>query len=111
MKLDLESLVLRAGAHSAASGEACFIEAASIYHGEPFADRDVDNFCPRIEAYGRALNDWLPQKDRQRLKAFIRENVKAFTSQIDGTRWLDLPFAFVPWWDRRAELAAKVGRT
>lgn len=24
-----------------------------------------------------------------------------FTSQIDGERWYDLPFAFEPWWERR----------
>ncbi len=25
-----------------------------------------------------------------------------FTSQIDGQRWYDLPFAFDPWWDAKA---------
>jgi len=24
-----------------------------------------------------------------------------FTSEIDGTRWLDIPFAYAPWWRDR----------
>ena len=26
-------------------------------------------------------------------------NVVPFTSQIDGERWLDLPFQYAPYWD------------
>lgn len=29
------------------------------------------------------------------------ENARAFTSQIDGKLWYDVPFAFQPWWERR----------
>jgi hypothetical protein len=25
-----------------------------------------------------------------------------FVSQIDGAFWIDIPFAYEPWWDRRA---------
>lgn len=28
-------------------------------------------------------------------------NVQRFTSQIDGKPWLDIPFAYTPWWERR----------
>jgi hypothetical protein len=24
-----------------------------------------------------------------------------FTSQVDGKQWLDVPFAYRPWWDKR----------
>ena len=25
----------------------------------------------------------------------------AFISQVDGTRWYDVPFMYAPWWDAR----------
>jgi hypothetical protein len=25
-----------------------------------------------------------------------------FTSQIDGKPWYDVPFAYLPWWEKRA---------
>ena len=28
----------------------------------------------------------------------------AFRSQVDGKRWLDLPFHFAPWWEHRQQL-------
>lgn len=28
-------------------------------------------------------------------------NVQRFTSAIDGKPWLDIPFAFQPYWDKR----------
>ena len=31
-------------------------------------------------------------------------NLTSFTSQIDQKPWLDIPFAFDPWWERRAAL-------
>lgn len=34
-----------------------------------------------------------------------RANVRPFISQIDGSRWLDLPFAYKPFWDRKARRA------
>jgi hypothetical protein len=24
-----------------------------------------------------------------------------FTNQIDGTTWIDIPFAYTPWWEKR----------
>jgi len=35
-----------------------------------------------------------------------KQSVASFTSQIDGARWLDVPFAFMPYWDARG--ASKV---
>ncbi len=31
-----------------------------------------------------------------------REYFESFISELDGRRWLDVPFAFEPWWERRA---------
>ncbi len=33
-------------------------------------------------------------------------NVQSFISQVDGLRWLDIPFAFDPWYERRKESAS-----
>jgi hypothetical protein len=30
-------------------------------------------------------------------------NVSTFTSQIDGARWLDIPFDYEPWYERLVE--------
>lgn len=30
----------------------------------------------------------------------FKGNVKMFTSQIDGKKWYDIPFAYQPYWDR-----------
>lgn len=30
-----------------------------------------------------------------------RGNAVTFTSQIDGKLWLDIPFAYDPWWEAR----------
>jgi len=30
-----------------------------------------------------------------------KENVTYFTSNIDGELWLDVPFAYIPEWDRK----------
>ena len=32
----------------------------------------------------------------------MRSTIKTFHSQVDGKMWLDIPFAFQPWWDARA---------
>ena len=34
-------------------------------------------------------------------KYAYRTNVRIFRSQIDGTLWYDIPFAYAPWWKRR----------
>ena len=30
------------------------------------------------------------------------DRVRTFRSQIDGRIWFDLPFAFIPFWEKRA---------
>jgi hypothetical protein len=29
------------------------------------------------------------------------QNARGFKSEIDGTRWVDVPFAYAPWWEKR----------
>ena len=36
-----------------------------------------------------------------RLSPVEYTNARTFTSQIDGGRWYDVPFAFLPWWDAK----------
>jgi hypothetical protein len=31
-----------------------------------------------------------------------RDNARPFVHAVTGAIWLDVPFAFVPWWDARA---------
>lgn len=33
-------------------------------------------------------------------------NARQFTSQIDGKLWMDVPFAFLPWWEKRTKQPA-----
>ena len=30
-----------------------------------------------------------------------------FRSELDGRMWIDVPFAYLPWWERRAKHAQK----
>jgi len=30
----------------------------------------------------------------------FKENVSRFTSQVDGKRWFDVPFCYMPFWDK-----------
>ena len=87
---DIESLTLLAGKHDADTGEYCVMEAVAAHCGLPHTDRDVDAVCPRIEAYARALNDVMPDDQRQRLKAFITRlpNTKGTPEQDEQRRWM-----------------------
>lgn len=40
------------------------------------------------------------------IRQFGREST-AFTSQIDGKRWFDIPFAYEPFWDKKRKAAEK----
>lgn len=33
----------------------------------------------------------------------FKENVTRFTSNIDGQRWFDIPFAFDPFWEKKVK--------
>ena len=70
MTLDLDTLVLRSGAHTSPSDGVSLMEAVSALAGEPWSNSPSCT-SPVIAAYARSLNDWLPDDARQRLKAYI----------------------------------------
>ena len=70
MTIDLDTLVLRSGAHTSASAGVSLMEAVSALAGEPWSNSPSCT-SPVIAAYARSLNDWLPDDERQRLKAYI----------------------------------------
>ncbi len=70
MTLDLDTLVLRSGAHPSASDGVSLMEAVSALAGEPWSNSPSCT-SPVLAAYARSLNDWLPDQVRQRLKAYI----------------------------------------
>jgi hypothetical protein len=69
MTLDLDTLVLRSGAHTSPSDGISLMEAVNALAGEPWSNRPSCT-SPVIAAYARSLNDWLPDA-RQRLKVYI----------------------------------------
>jgi hypothetical protein len=70
MTLDLDTLVLRSGTHTSPSDGVSLMEAVSDFAGEPWSN-SPSGTSPVIAAYARSLNDWLPDDERQRLKAYI----------------------------------------
>ena len=70
MTLDLATVQLKKGKHSSQDEGTCLLEVVSIFAGLPFSDYPV---CtePTIAAYARALNDAMPDDQRQRLIPFI----------------------------------------
>lgn len=68
--IDLDTIVLDAGAHPAGAGAGCLLEWASALAGEPWTDHPAC-VSPALAAYGRALNDWMPHAARQALRASL----------------------------------------
>ena len=68
--IDLGAIVIEAGSHATAAEGACVMEWVSIFAGLPF---DASPVCTDsvVAAYARALNDVLPDDQRQRLVPFI----------------------------------------
>ena len=52
----------------------CLLEAVSYIAGEEFSDHP-QCVSPVLGAYGRRLNDWLADEDRQKLKPFIPQMI------------------------------------
>ena len=69
--MNLDNVVLSAGAHKADSGEHCLLEVVSMLAGEPFGDSPacVD---PVLVCFGRAWNDGMrTDEERAQLKQYI----------------------------------------
>jgi hypothetical protein len=70
-KIDLESVVLKSGAHNSPEEGMCLVEAASLFAGEPFSDSPtcVD---PILAQFARSWNDgMLSDAERAKLKKYI----------------------------------------
>ncbi|HLK43440.1 MAG TPA: hypothetical protein VKV34_08865, partial [Thermoleophilia bacterium] len=71
--IDLDAITLDDGGHDQNNdGEWCLLEAAAYMAGEPWSDQP-QCVCPAIGAFGRALNDRLPDDKRQLLKPLLPE--------------------------------------
>ena len=70
MTLDLATLTLAIGGHQSLDDGACLLEAASYLAGEPWSDHPTC-VSPVLGAYGRGLNDVLPDDLRQQLKPYL----------------------------------------
>ena len=68
--IDLENLVLAKGAHDDRSDGLCLLEAVAWFAGKDHTDHPPC-VSPVLGAYGRSLNDALPDDRRQSLKPLI----------------------------------------
>src|SRR5258708_29842348 len=66
----LETLTLAHGRHENRDDGLCLMEAVAWFAGKPHSDRPPC-VSPVLGAYGRTLNDILPDIPRQELKQFI----------------------------------------
>ena len=89
--LDLETLKLAKGAHSAPNGtkDGCLLEWASYLAGEPWSDHP-ECVSPVIAAFGRRWNDDLSDEDRQMLKPYLPKllNTKGTKEQENKRAWM-----------------------
>jgi hypothetical protein len=85
MTIDLDTVVLGSGAHASASDGVSLMEAVSALAGEPWSNSPSCT-SPVIAAYARSLNDWLPDDERQRLKAYIPRLVGTAEPELEVRR-------------------------
>jgi hypothetical protein len=101
--LDINTLRLRAGGHRPDSGEACLLEAVSFVAGEPWSDRP-QCVSPVLAAYGRELNDILPDAMRQQLVPLVPQLIGTTDDGLDEARsYLALDWlirTYLPTWMR-----------
>jgi len=68
--LDLDTLTLAFGGHEDRSNGLCLLEAVAWFAGEPHTDHPAC-VSPVLGAFGRSLNDILPDEKRQQLRPYI----------------------------------------
>jgi len=101
--LNIGTLQLKAGSHRPDSGEACLLEAVSFVAGEPWSDRP-QCVSQILGAYGRKLNDVLPDSKRQQLVPLIPKLIGTAGDGLDEQRsYLALDWlirTYLPTWMR-----------
>src|SRR5260370_33756470 len=70
MTIDLDTLILARGAHKDRDDGLCLLEAVAWFAGRSHSDQPPC-VSPALGAYGRTLNDVLPDIPRQELKQSI----------------------------------------
>jgi hypothetical protein len=108
--LNMDSLILKVGAHEASSHEMCIMEAVAYVAGEPWSDHP-QCASPVIAAFLRNYNDSVSVEVRQTLKPFIFRLVgTAASPEIEDRRALMaadwLVRVHTPAWLRLAGLTA-----
>jgi hypothetical protein len=84
--LDLDTLTLEEGGHPADDG-LCLMEAVARIAGEPHTDNPTCT-SPILGAFGRSLNDTLPDAKRQLLKPLIPRLIGTASDDLDQVRGL-----------------------
>lgn len=58
-----------------------------------------------LGSYQSDLHVLATSRSKEVIRAFEAEggisNQRTFTSAVDGAEWIDLPFAYDPWWEER----------
>ncbi|WP_462203436.1 hypothetical protein, partial [Frankia sp. CcWB3] len=83
--LDLATLVLAKGGHDNLKQGSCLLEAVSYLADEPWSDRP-ECVSPVLGAFGRILNDVLPNSKRQKLKPYIPQLMGTAADGLDEAR-------------------------
>ena len=63
---------------------------AVVQRGIPYDSHESDLYIPVTKETRELI-----------LKYPHKENVTVFRNQRDGCAWYDIPFAYVPWWEKR----------
>jgi hypothetical protein len=102
-------ITLTEGAHASPEDGVCLLEAVAVFAGGEFTD-SPDCVSPVLAAYGRELNDMLPDKQRQQLIPLIPKLIGTVDDEADErdslrcVRWLVTHWA-PAWLDLVPELA------
>lgn len=70
---------------------------AIVAAGIPYDSHESDLYIPDTPAASAVLALW----------PLEASNARPFSSEIDGKPWLDIPFAFLPYWEARARTATR----
>jgi len=82
---DLDSLHLLTGGHDSVDDGVCLLEAVAWFAGEPHSDHPACT-SPVLGAFGRRLNDLLPDDRRQELVPLVPQLVGTAGDGLDETR-------------------------
>ena len=60
--------------------------------GIPYETHESDLYLPATKEVLELIKKYHPQS-----------NIQVFKSEIDGKTWIDIPFAYEPWWEKRTK--------